>query len=336
MIRPASEAPLNGNNHDIPVRHTGASPTLGALSQSPYNQFIAALKARKIYDAGSLIQQMLGDFSSMSLTEKYAQVDKLKGWLDSFRPLPSMVVAELKQLFDVRFTYNSNALEGNTLTQSETQLVLEKGITVGGKTLREHLEVVGHRDTIGYVESLAQKETPIGEWEIRQIHSLLLMVIDRAEAGRYRQLDVKAAGTGYIYPPHYLLPELMAEFVEWLNAEAAQQMHPIEYAAEAHCRFVGIHPFRDGNGRTRRLLMNLVLLRLGYPVVVISNERREAYIEALIEAQQREHLGLFQELLLGAVQESLVEVLRAVVTATESQNKGKDFYDEILTFLSDL
>jgi Fic family protein len=276
---------------------------------------------------------MLGDFRSMTLTQKRAQVDKLKCWLDSFRPLPSAVVAELKQLFDVRFTYNSNAIEGNTLTQSETQLVLEKGITVGGKTLREHLEVVGHRDAIDYVESLAQKDTTLGEWEIRQIHSLLLSAIDRAEAGRYRQLDVKAAGTDYTYPPHYLLPELMAEFVTWLNSEVAQQLHPIDYAAAAHCRFVGIHPFRDGNGRTGRLLMNELLLRSGYPVVVITNQQRAAYIEALVQAQQQDNLLAFQALLLEAAQQSLVEVLRVVITATESQTKGQDFYEEILRFL---
>ncbi len=301
-----------------------------------YDQFIAALKERKIWNAGTLIQQMLGDFDSMSLPEKYAQVDKLKGWLDSFRPLLAAVVAELKQLFDVRFTYNSNAIEGNTLTQSETQLVLEKGMTVGGKTLREHLEVVGHQDAIGYVESLAQKDTAIGEWEIRQIHSLLLMVIDRTEAGRYRQLDVKAAGTEHMYPPHYLVPELMAEFVEWLNSDVVQQLHPVDYAAEAHCRFVGIHPFRDGNGRTGRLLMNLLLLRLGYPVIVIRNEQRAEYIEALVQAQQQNSLVAFQELLLEAAQDSLVQVLQVVVTATESQNRGKAFYNEILRFLSDL
>ena len=298
-----------------------------------YNQFIAALKAQKIWDADTLIQQMLGDFNSMTLPEKYAQVDKLKNWLDSFRPLPSAVVAELKQLFDVRFTYNSNAIEGNTLTQSETQLVLEKGITVGGKTLREHLEVVGHRDAIDYVESLAQQDTTIGEWEIRQIHSLLFMVIDRAEAGRYRQLDVKAAGTEYKYPPHYLLPELMAEFVEWLNSEGAKQLHPIDYAAEAHCRFVGIHPFRDGNGRMGRLLMNLLLLRLGYPVVVINNAWRAEYIDSLVQAQQQDSLVAFQELILEAAKDSLVEVLRVVVTATDSQSKGEEFYSEILVFL---
>ncbi len=111
-------------------------------------------------------------------------------------------------------------------------------------------------------------------------------------------------------------------------------MHPVDYAAEAHCRFVGIHPFRDGNGRTGRLLMNLLLLRLGYPVVVISNERRGAYIEALVEAQQRESLEKFQGLMVEAVQESLVEVLRVVVTATESQNKGEGFYDEILSYIN--
>ena len=305
-------------------------------STHPYDQFIAALKARKIWDTDTLIQQMLGDFNSMSLLEKYAQVDKLKGWLDSFRPLPSAVVAELKQLFDVRFTYNSNAIEGNTLTQSETQLILEKGITVGGKTLREHLEVVGHRDAIGYVESLAQQEKAIGEWEIRQIHSLLLMVIDRAEAGRYRQLDVKAAGTEYAYPPHYLLPELMAEFVEWLNSDTARQLHPVDYAAEAHCRFVGIHPFRDGNGRTGRLLMNLLLLRVGYPVVVISNAQRVEYIEALVEAQQRNNLVAFQSLILAATQDSLVDVLRVAVTTAENQDKGKGFYCEASIFLESM
>ena len=131
---------------------------------------------------------------------------------------------------------------------------------------------------------MSAKDIRIGEWEIRQIHSLLFSVIDRAEAGRYRQLDVKAAGTEYAYPPDYLLPELMVDFVEWLNSDTAQQLHPIDYAAAAHCRFVGIHPFRDGNGQTGRLLMNLLLLQLGYPVVVIRNKQRADYIEALVQA----------------------------------------------------
>ena len=126
----------------------------------------------------------------------------------------------------------------------------------------------------------------------------------------------------YAYPPHYLLPELMAEFVEWLNSESAQQLHPIKYAAEVHCRFVGIHPFRDGNGRTGRLLMNLLLLRLGYPVVVIRNDQRSTYIEALVQAQQQDNLGAFQGLMLKSAQESLVEVLRIAMTAPENQNKA--------------
>lgn len=165
--------------------------------------------------------------------------------------------------------------------------------------------------------------------------SLLVGAIDRGEAGRYRQLDVKTAGTGYKYPPHYLLSELMAEFVGWLNSDAVQHMHPVDYAAEAHCRFVGIHPFRDGNGRTGRLLMNVLLLRLGYPVVVISNSRQVEYIDALVELQRQDSLLGFQGLVLEAVQESLVEVLSIIVIATESQAQSKDFYNEILSFLND-
>ncbi|WP_235622457.1 Fic family protein [Nostoc sp. PCC 7524] len=177
--------------------------------------------------------------------------------LDDFRPFDQIIIAELKKLYDVRFTYNSNAIEGNTLTQSETELVLTKGITIGGKTLDEHLEVIGHKEAIDYIESLAQKNTAINEWEIKQIHNLILRKINPNEAGCYRKLDVMAAGTNYIYPPHYLLSQLMADFVIWLNSDAALTLHLVEYATMAHYRFVSIHPFRDGNGRTARLIMNL-------------------------------------------------------------------------------
>ncbi|MEO0987824.1 MAG: Fic family protein [Cyanobacteria bacterium J06639_14] len=125
----------------------------------------------------------------------------------------------------------------------------------------------------------------------------------------------------------------MTEFMGWLNSDVAHQLHPIDSAAEAHCRFVSIHPFRDGNGRTGWLLMNLLLLRQGYPVVVITNQQRAAYIEALAEAQQQDSLLGLQELLLDAAQVSLVDVLRVVVTATENSGKGEVFYNEILTFL---
>jgi Fic family protein len=165
--------------------------------------------------------------------------------------------------------------------------VLTKGITIGGKTLDEHLEVIGHKEAIDYIESLAQKDTATNEWEIKQIHNLMLRKINPDEAGCYRTLDVMVAGTNYLYLPRYLLSQLMADFVSWLNSNAALILHPVEYAAMAHYRFVSIHPFRDGNGRTARLLMNLLLIRAGHPIVVINNQIRNDYINALAYSDSR-------------------------------------------------
>ncbi|MBD2771349.1 Fic family protein [Iningainema sp. BLCCT55] len=294
--------------------------------------FIQTLIQRR-YNVAQEIQNRLSLLPQMTFKDKFQQVDRLKVWLDSFRQLPPTVVAELKKLYDVRFTYNSNAIKGNTLTQSETALVLETGITIGGKTLREHLEVIGHKDAIDYIEQ-AQQSTAIVQGEIKQIHNLILRAIAPEEAGRYRQLDV-TAGTEYVYPPHYLLNDLMTEFVTWLNSSQATVGHPLEFAAEAHLRFVSIHPFRDGNGRTGRLLMNLLLLRAGYPIVVISNQVRKAYIDAIVEAQQHSDRSPIITLVLDAAQQSLIEMLQILSTAKESRGRGLPFYEEMLDFLGE-
>ncbi len=299
---------------------------------SRYDDFIQELIRLHPQGVVQIIYQVLKHSSTMKLSEKLHQVDKLKRWLDSFRPLPLTVLAKLKKLYDVKFTYNSNAIEGNTLTQSETALVLETGITIGGKTLREHLEVIGHKDAIDYIETLTQLEE-IGEWEIKQIHNLILRSIAPQEAGCYRQLDVKAAGTEYVYPPHYLLNDLMGEFILWLNSVEAKELHPLEYAAQAHLRFVSIHPFRDGNGRTERLLMNLLLLGAGYPIVVISNQVRKAYIDALVDAQQDSDISQLLNLILDSAQSSLIDTLQILATASDSRGRGAPFYEEMLAFL---
>ncbi|WP_243146831.1 Fic family protein [Scytonema sp. UIC 10036] len=314
---------------------SASSASLTEIAAQCYDTFIQMLIQHRLVDMAKEIQNRLSVLANMTLSDKFQQVNQLKAWLDSFRPLPTTVVAELKKLYDVRFTYNSNAIEGNTLTQSETALVLETGITIGGKTLREHLEVIGHKDAIDYIEQLAQNSTPIGEWEIKQIHNLILRAISPEEVGRYRQLDVRAAGTEYVYPPHYLLNDFMTEFVTWLNSPETAVQHPIEFAAEAHLRFVSIHPFRDGNGRTGRLLMNLLLLRSGYPIVVISNQVRKAYIDAVVEGQQQNNLSPLLTLLLDAAQQSLIEMLHVLSTAWESRGRGLPFYEEMLAFLSE-
>jgi Fic family protein len=298
-----------------------------------YEQLLTFLLARPQWRLESILVHRLSGDASMTLSDQLTQISQLKAWLDSFRPLSAAILAELKQRYDVRFTYSSNAIEGNTLTQSETELVLSQGITIGGKTLAEHLEVIGHKEAIDYIETLAQTETPPSEWDIRQIHNLVLRRISPTEAGRYRQLDVKAAGSDHHYPPHYLLTGLMSDFVEWL-AQADCALHPIEYASEAHYRFVSIHPFADGNGRTGRLLMNLLLLRAGFPIVSISKQNREAYINALYTAQQsQDDLTLLLGLIYEATREALIETLAVVATAAESKDKGLPFYQDMIHFL---
>jgi Fic family protein len=308
-----------------------ASNLPSSSAAAPQAELIAYLKQHRIWNAEDILWQWLAAHSMPS--EEIQSINQLKTWLDAFRPLPPAVVSELRQRCLVRFTYHSNALEGNTLTQSETELVLTTGITIGGKTLQEHLEVIGHGEAIAYIELLAQQSTPIGEWEIRQIHSLILRTIHPEEAGRYRSLDVQAAGTGYRYPPHYLVSELMTDFTAWLNSAAAQALHPVLYAAEAHYRFVSVHPFRDGNGRTGRLLMNLLLLRCGYPIVVISNENRQRYIESLMQGQQLQNWEPFRDLVTEATQAALVEILGVLATAADAQSQALPFYQEMLKFL---
>lgn len=299
---------------------------------SAQEKLLTYLKHHRIWHIEALIWQWF-TARSMPVHATLQQVSQLKTWLDTFRPLPHTVVSELRQRYLVRFTYHSNAIEGNTLTQSETELVLTTGITIGGKTLREHLEVIGHQEAMTYIEGLAQQSTPIREWEIRQIHNLILRKIEPEEAGKYRSLDVQAAGTGYLYPPHYLLADLMADFVRWLESKTAQQLHPVFYAAEAHYRFVSIHPFRDGNGRTGRLLMNLLLLRSGYPIVIISAQNRQQYIDSLAIGQQSGKWESFHGLLMEATIVSLIEVLSILVTASDTQNQNSPFHQEILDFL---
>lgn len=308
--------------------------------RTPYDDFMEMLRAQNIEDTAAVIRNALPPDGLLSMEEMLEQLDKLKGWLDSFRPLPADVLQELKRVYDVRFTFHSNAIEGNTLTQSETELVLEKGVTVGGKTLVEHLEAIGHRDAIDYIEEMARTDRRIGEREIRDLHVLILRGVDqvtgRNEAGRYRTLDVRAAGTEHAYPPHYRIPELMEDFCDWLNDEdATEKMHPVVFATEVHYRFVAIHPFRDGNGRTARLLMNLFLLRAGYPITVITNDGRQAYIDALVHAQDNsDDTELLTTLVADACRESLIETLRILSTAESSQGKGLPFYQDMLDFLA--
>ena len=211
----------------------------------------------------------------------FNEVDKLKKELDSKRPIPKETLRSLEESINLEWTYNSNGIEGNTLTLRETQVVLE-GITVGGKSIKEHLEAINHEKAILYLNDLVKENNPITEWNIKSIHQLVLKDIDDENAGRYRIENVTIKGAIHIPPDYLKVPELMEKLV--LNYENWNDFHPIIQAALLHGELIKIHPFIDGNGRTSRLLMNLDLMNHGYNPVIIKKEDRLEYYEALDKA----------------------------------------------------
>lgn len=228
--------------------------------------------------------------------ELFASLDALKARLDAHRPLPADIVSQIRQDMRIRFTYHSNAIEGNTLTMSETKAVLEDGITIGGKSLKEHLEAVGHSHAIDYMEALVQKDEALTERTLKEIHNLILRNIDGANAGTYRRMNVLLSGAGHIPPPAERVLEKMEAFFRWYGA-ARGALHPVEFAARVHADFVNIHPFKDGNGRTARLIMNFELMRAGFPTVIVPVDARPDYYRNLdIAATQGDYLPFVMQI----------------------------------------
>ncbi|ADY54470.1 filamentation induced by cAMP protein Fic [Syntrophobotulus glycolicus DSM 8271] len=213
----------------------------------------------------------------------FTRIDLKKEKLDACRPLTPGETARLRDEFMIEFTYNSNAIEGNTLTLQETALVLE-GITIDQKPLKDHLEVVGHRDAFVYVQQLVGNKVPLEERIIKEIHSLVLM--DRPEdKGVYRRIPVRIMGAAHEPSQPYMIPKKMEQLIEDCNKKRGT-MHPLERIAWFHLIFEGIHPFIDGNGRTGRLIMNFDMMQNGYPPVNIKFTDRKRYYDAFDDYYQ--------------------------------------------------
>jgi len=212
----------------------------------------------------------------------YERILSKKKVLDSLRPLPPQLVQKLREQMQIEFTYNSNAIEGNTLSLRETQLVIQEGITVRGKSLREHLEARNHPEAITYIEKLAQKRSII-EDDILTVHKLLMRGIDDQNAGKYRTGQVRVAGATFMPPSADKIQPMINDLLQTLN-QNPDELRAIELAAFFHHRLVYIHPFLDGNGRTARLLMNAILMSKGYPFTVLLKVDRPKYLRALSEA----------------------------------------------------
>ena len=243
------------------------------------------------------------------LSALLTEIDQLKSQLDALRPLPEHTVRTLHEQQVLEWTYHSNAIEGNTLSLKETKVVLE-GITIGGKSLNEHFEAINHHEAITYVESIVSGKEPLSEWQIKNIHQLVLKNIDARNAGRYRQQNVVIAGASHT-PPNFLhLPQAMTALMTWY--QGAANLHPLQRAARLHVDFVGIHPFVDGNGRTARLLMNFELMRSSYLPAIIRVEQRLAYYDALDIAHTTPNDAPFLQLLAEQERETLRHYLSII------------------------
>lgn len=221
--------------------------------------------------------------------------------LDKFRPIPEYALKSIKESLTIEWTYNSNSIEGNTLTLQETKLVLEEGITIKGKSLREHFEAVNHQDAIGYVEGLVSQNYKFTTSDVLSVHSLVLDKIEKDFAGRFRTSGVRITGANFSPPNAMKVTTLMDELIDWVNAS---DINPLVKAAIFHHRFVWIHPFFDGNGRTARLLFNIIFMKMGFPPAIILKLDRKKYYEALNKANENDYSKLLL-LVLQALERSL-------------------------------
>jgi Fic family protein len=253
--------------------------------------------------------------------EILARLDEKRSRLDSFRPLPPTLVRKLREQFELEMTYNSNAIEGNSLTLKETFLVLNEGLTIKGKPLKDHLEAKGHTEALAYLYSITATDnrSTFTETVIREFNEIVMRDIDREWAGRYRNSNVIIGGATHTPPEAIAVPGLMAELIDWANGEG-RNLHPVARAAIFHHRLVHIHPFFDGNGRTTRLVMNIFLLRAGFPLVVILKNDRRRYYRLLAEAD-RGKITPFGTFIAQAVQRSLDIYLKVLTPQEKTKEK---------------
>jgi len=239
---------------------------------------------------------------SAAIKELLKEVDALKEQLSTLRPLPEETLRKIQDALDIEYTYESNRIEGNTLTLQETALVVNEGVTISGKSMREHLEAINHTEAISYIKDVAKQHIEISERTIKEIHALILHGIDRENAGRYRTVPVMISGSTHMPPQPYLIEKHMEDFMIRFKQMKEEKIHPVLIAAYLHDELVRIHPFIDGNGRTSRLLMNLYLLRHGYVIITLkgSNDAKVSYYVALEKSHTEDLPEDFQKLVVEA------------------------------------
>ena len=241
-------------------------------------------------------------------------VDDLQNDINEYRPLSRNALKQLKEYYRIGLTYSSNALEGNSLTETETKIVLEEGIAIGGKLLKDHFEALGHSEAYDHLHKLSKNKV-ITEEDILELHKLFYYRIDKENAGGYRKVPVIITGVDFKFPPPSKIRPLMQEFVKGIPS-LKEKYHPVQYSALIHLRLVSLHPFIDGNGRTARLLMNLALLQAGYVIAIIPPVLRREYLDSL-KVSNRGDNKPFISLIVAMVYESQKDYLRILQTLNE-------------------
>ncbi|MDR1626916.1 MAG: Fic family protein [Spirochaetia bacterium] len=263
---------------------------------------------------------MKTDIINSSLSSLLKSIKGKKNEVDALRPFPPEIVRKLDEQFTLEWTYNSNALEGNTLSLRETDLVINRGLTIGNKTLKEHFEAINHKEGIQLLYGFVKKKMHLDENVILGIHKIIVKNISDTDAGHYRNENAMITGAAHIPPSAIKIPGLMAEFMEWYYGHKSK-LSIVELAGWVHYKIVYIHPFIDGNGRTARLLMNLVLLQNGYPPAVILNIDRKKYYRVLKEADREQYDNYF-----NFIGRSIERSLLIYLNALKSKNDKEDRY----------
>jgi len=252
------------------------------------------------------------------LDKTLERIQEKKSDLDKLRPLPTYALKSIKESMTLEWTYNSNSIEGNTLTLQETKMVIEEGFTIKGKSLREHFEAINHQEAIEFIQSLVSENYILKEKDILNVHELVLKQIEKEFAGRFRTSGVRISGANFVPPNALKVSEYITELIDWVNSS---DLDIVLKSAVFHHRFVWIHPFFDGNGRTVRLLFNLLLMKSGFPPAIILKNDRKKYYDALNQANN----GDYSKLVLLVLQ----ALERSVDIYLSSLNNTYDRYQSI-------
>lgn len=249
------------------------------------------------------------------------RVDDKLDLLNSFRPLPTSAVRKLKEQFEIEMTYNSNAIEGNSLTLKETYLVINEGLTIKGKPLKDHLEAKSHKEALDYLYELVEKDkkNTVSERFIRSLNQIVMRDVDWEWAGKYRNSAVIIGGADHKPPEALEIPKLMRNLIDWVG-DNKKKMHPVELASVLHHKLVYIHPFFDGNGRTSRLAMNIILMQSGFPLAIVLKSDRKKYYQTLSLADKGDYIP-FVNFIARAVERTLDIYLKILRPSKKGREK---------------